>query len=221
LTPALWPGLAHAGDGFWSHEITESGVTVITKTEEGRELPIFRGEGIVVANLFEILAILDDNDRATEWMSKCVGARVLQHISEFERIEYNRTGAPWPVSDRDVVLRARITSNPSKRAITVRFHNTTHESKPPQSGVVRMPRLQGYYRLKMIDADHTRVTYEVDADPGGMLPDWLAKRTSRRLALDTILNLRRQVVRTRGHYESYRSRMDPARGGKFAAEFKM
>jgi len=39
-----------------------------------------------------------------------------------------------------------------------------------------------------------------DADPGGLLPTWLATRATRWLPLRTLQGLRRQVKRTRGWY---------------------
>ena len=40
-----------------------------------------------------------------EWMREAVGAEVLEKYPDGSVVFYNRSGAPWPVSDRDVVLR--------------------------------------------------------------------------------------------------------------------
>jgi len=77
-----------------------------------------------------------------------------------------------------------------------------------------MPRLAGYYHLEVIDAGH-----QVDADPGGLLPDWLVKLTSRKLPIETLVGLRRQVAKTRGKYEAFLKRYDPTKGGKVPAAF--
>src|SRR5512146_2065661 len=84
-------GVAGADDG-WVQDANEKGVVVTTKTEAGRNLPIFRGVGTIDAGVFEIFAVLDDITRYTEWMADCKAARVVKQTSELDRIEYNRIG---------------------------------------------------------------------------------------------------------------------------------
>ena len=218
LVTSLPGGAARAEDG-WTQDADEKGVVVTVKSVPGRGLPIFRGVGQVDAGLFEILAVLDDISKFTEWMSDCTAARIVKQKNEFERIEYNRIAAPWPVSDRDTTIRSWVEVNVAKAEVKARFQSVDTPDQPPVSGVVRMPRLEGYYLLQAIDAGHTRVTYQVDADPGGMLPEWLIKLTTRKLPIETLVGLRRQVARTRGKYEVFLKRYDPTKGGKVPDQF--
>jgi hypothetical protein len=218
VASALAPGRAGADDG-WVEDANEKGVVVTTKTEAGRGLPIFRGVGTVDAGVFEILAVLDDTAHATDWMADCKSARVVKQINELERIEYNRIAAPWPVADRDTVIRSWVEGSVAKRDVWARFQQVTSPDAPAVSGVVRMPRLVGFYHLEAIDAGHTKVTYQVDADPGGLLPDWLVKLTSRKLPIETLVGLRKQVAKTRGQYEAFLKRYDPSKGGTVPAAF--
>jgi hypothetical protein len=218
LAVSLPAGPAGADDG-WQQDANEKGVVVTTRTEAGRSLPIFRGVGTVDAGAFEILAVLDDISHFTEWMADCKGARVVKQINEFERIEYNRVGAPWPVSDRDATVRSWIEASASKGDIWARFQSMAVPEAGPVAGVVRMPRLVGYYHLEAIDAEHTKVTYQVDAAPGGLLPDWLVKLTSRKLPIETLVGLRKQVAKTRGQHEAFLKKYDPSKGGKVPDQF--
>ena len=127
---SLPPGVAGADDG-WVQDANEKGVVVTTKTEPGRSLPIFRGVGTVDANVFEILAVLDDIGHFTEWMADCKAARVVKQVSELERFEYNRIGAPWPVSDRDTVIRSWVQGSVSKRDVWARFQSVSRSEAPP------------------------------------------------------------------------------------------
>ena len=213
LATALPAGGAGPDEG-WVQDANEKGVLVTTRTEPGRSLPVFRGVTTMDANIFEILAVLDDIARFTEWMSDCKEARVVKQVNELERIEYNRTAAPWPVSDRDTTIRTWIEATPSKGEVWGRFQSITTPAAPPIDGVVRTPRLAGFYHLEAIDIGHTKVTYQVDADPGGLLPEWLVKLTTRKLPIETLANLRKQVIKTRGKYDAFLKRYDPSKGGK-------
>ncbi len=211
--------IAADDDNGWRHETTEEGVSVSLRNEPGRDLPVFRGVGKVDASIFEILGVLDDSPRLVEWMSNCIGSKVLKQVNEFDRIVYNRTDSPWPVSDRDVVLSATVQASMTKREVWCRFESTNYPAMGPIDGVVRMPRLRGYYRLQAIDETHTRVTYQIDADPGGMLPDWLVARATKQLPIQTIVGMRKQVKKMRGKYDEFVRRYDPAQGGKIPEQF--
>ena len=101
-------------------------------------------------------------------------AKKLKQLPNFGRIVYSRTEAPWPVSDRDVVLRGELEVNPDKGVAISRFWASKSKLKGKVSGVVRMKRLRGFWKLTAISDTRTRVVYQVSADPAGLLPDWVA-----------------------------------------------
>lgn len=204
----------------WQHLMTESGVSVWLRDEPGRSLPIFKGIATIDAGMFECLAVLDDTARHVDWMSNCKVSRVIKTVDEFERYVYNRTRAPWPVSDRDAVVHGTIQGSVAKREVWSRFQAVALPQMPPVDGVVRMPVLRGYYRMQAIDEKHTRITYQIDADSGGMLPNWLVSRTVRRLPVETIVGLRSQVGRTRGKYMGFLQKYDPTFGGTVPERFR-
>lgn len=207
------------GDTGWVFATSEAGISVSVRSDDSRSLPMFRGIGTVDASILDILAVLDDTGRHTEWMANCAKAKVIRHLGEFDRIVYNRTASPWPVSDRDVVLLGSIEGSMIKREVWSYFKAVSEPGNGPIDGIVRMPRLKGFYHLQALDDTHTRVTYQIDADPGGMLPDWLVSRATKRLPIDTISGLRRQTQKMRGHYDAFLKKYDPARGGVVPAIF--
>lgn len=203
---------AHAAG--WEVITKEDGITVSKKETPGKALPTFRGTGVVKASLYEILAVLDDTSRNPDWMHNCHSAKLLEQVDEVTRIIYNRTEAPWPVSDRDVVLRSKATWNVEKRTVMVRFVSISSPMMGEVEDVVRMPKLAGFYKLTAIDWDTTRVTYQVDADPGGSLPDWVVSAVQNDIPLHTLKKLRGQVKKMRGKYPEFLKLWDPRHGGK-------
>lgn len=222
-----WAAALRPARGAWADDevgwkiiAQENGVVVWNRLEPGREVPVFKGIGTVEAGLFEVLAVLDDVPRHTEWMANCMQSRILKQVNDFDRVLYNRTHAPWPVSDRDVVLNCTVDGTMSKREVFCPFTSFASPLQGQVDGVVRMPRLRGHYRLYGIDDKHTRVTYQIDVDPGGHLPDWVVELTSKKLPLDTIVGLRRQVAKTRGRYSAFLQKYDPAHGGTIPPQFQ-
>lgn len=216
---ALGHVTAAVAAGPWRNVLEEDGIVVSVREEEGRPYAEFRGVGVVAANLFQLLAILDDTPRHCDWQANCTVSKVVKRVNEFERYIYHRIKAPWPVSDRDVVLRGWVEADVAKRIVHSRFRAAPLAGYPPVAGVVRMPALDGFYRLEWLGADATRVTYQVVAGTGGMLPAWLANRTNRKLPLGTLLGMRRQAKLMAGKYEAFHQRYNPDRGGTIPGDF--
>ncbi|HWE27951.1 MAG TPA: SDR family NAD(P)-dependent oxidoreductase [Polyangia bacterium] len=191
------PVVAHADtDGGWQQIKQSDGITVYKRVVDGSPLKEFRGRAVVAAPVADILAVFNDVPRATEWMDSCNGSRAVADISDSEKVVYNRTHAPWPVADRDAVLHNVARFDEHARSVELDFWSVDDAKAPPVSGVVRMPYLRGHWILwPSTDGTTTRVEYQVHANPGGALPNWLVNYVSRDLPFKTIEGLRAQVKR--------------------------
>ena len=200
------PGSIHAGEAPKWKVITDSeGVLVSQKEVPGRSLPIFKGVTVIEADIFEILGVLQDVEKNPEWMHACVDAKRLKKFSDTEFLVYNRSGAPWPISDRDVVVRSKAKIDRENQVLTITMRSTESKLMPPNEDVVRMPRLNGHYIFSEASEGKTQIEYQIDADPGGLIPAWLAKMASRDIPLKTLVNLRNRVKKTAqaGTYKKY------------------
>jgi hypothetical protein len=147
------------------------------------------------------MGVLQDFERHCEWQHGCKEAKLIERTDQFRRVSYNRTDAPWPVDDRDVVLGSTVSVDLANRTVMIRFEAVKHRAQPEVDGVVRMVRLRGYYMLTSSGPNTTRVQYQVDADPGGWIPDWVVRMASEDIPLNTLRNLRKQVLRVGGQYD--------------------
>jgi hypothetical protein len=213
LLLALAAPCASAKPGPWELITNERGVKVQAREIPGQGLPEFRGIGMINGTIFEVLAVIDHTSNHPQWLANCTDAKLLRRLPNFGRIVYSRTKAPWPVDDRDVVLQGKLEVDPVKGVAISRFWATKSKMKSPVDGVVRMTRLRGFWKLSAITKKKTRVVYQVSADPGGILPDWVAEFAQKELPLETIAGLRRQVKKTRGDYDAFLQRYDPDHGG--------
>jgi len=189
----------------WRVVTDEEGVVVSQKKVPGRSLPIFKGVTVIEADVFEILGVLQDVEKNPEWMHACVEAKRLKKFSDKEFLVYNRSGAPWPISDRDVVVRSKANIDRGNQVLTITMRSTESKLMPPVKGAVRMPRLNGHYIFSEAGPGKTQIEYQIDADPGGLIPGWLATMASRDIPLRTLVNLRNRVKITaqNGTYREY------------------
>ncbi|MGZ3426089.1 MAG: START domain-containing protein [Polyangia bacterium] len=197
LAGAAAPARADGSDGAWEQVSNKDGIVVQRRTVAGSKLKEFLGRGIVEAPIGRVLAVIRDANRRAEWMPSCGDSHLVEEdLAARTQVAYHRTKAPWPVSDRDSINRAEMIVEPAKHRVYLPFEAIASPKFPPVKGVVRMPSLRGHWILRPVDGGRmTEAEYQVFADPGGILPDWLANLASKTLPRDTIAGLRRQVSR--------------------------
>jgi hypothetical protein len=176
--------------GDWEKEFTKEGITVYTRPVEGSSLREFRGEGIIDAPLEVCRNVIDDTESHTKWRPDCIEAKSFKSEGK-DFFSYNETKAPWPVSNRDVVIKTQITE--TKQKVVYNFTAVDRQDLMPlKDGVVRMTRLTGMWILER-KGDKTHVTYQASVDPGGSIPSWLANKTSKDQPYKSLLGLRDMV----------------------------
>jgi hypothetical protein len=174
----------------------DAGIEVYRRTVAGSALHEFQGTGVIEAPIPAVLAVLDDSEHRTEWMKEAVAQTMISRNGDREQTFYSRTGAPWPVSDRDSVVRAITTVDIKAKMVRVEMNSMEHPSWPPQKGVVRMPHLCGHWFLWPSNGGKwTRVEYQVHADPGGSLPSSIINMVSKKIPHSAISEMQKQVVR--------------------------
>ena len=168
--------------------LVEDGITVESDSEEGRALPIMIGTTTMNASAERIASWVTAVHTYVDWQHNCDEARVLTQ-PDGSHLTYNRVASPWPVSDRDVVLRSS-RAELEGGGIRLEFRSTEDAKLDTPRGVVRMPRLIGSYVLTPTAEGGTHVVYTLDSDPGGSLPAWLIKQASKDLPFRTLKKLK-------------------------------
>lgn len=206
LVSAL-PGLARASD--WEMIAEREGIVVSRRPVEGRGLPQLRSVGEVLGTPYEVLAILLDVPAHVDWRPDCVESKTVRRVDTWRSIIYTRTDAPWPVSDREVVVENEVIFIDPPSKVKVTFRAVTAPDVERTRGTVRMKMATGFYAIEAIDDARALVHYEVDADPGGSLPDWLVSMQSTRNPFETLAGLRSRLEETRGQYRAQIARFPP------------
>ncbi|QOI98564.1 MAG: hypothetical protein HRU69_14220 [Flammeovirgaceae bacterium] len=107
----------------------------------------------------------------TEWQYNIIKAEVLEVIGDLELIYRAEVKAPWPVSNRDLVVRLRITQDPATRVMTFSIVSIP-DYIPPYDGIVRVPKSEGKWVITPLN-NRLKIDYSFIVDPGGSVPSWL------------------------------------------------
>jgi hypothetical protein len=87
----------------------------------------------------------------------------------------------------------------SERMVVLTFKNHDPKLRPLPDRVVRMPKLEGFYKLWKMSASETKVVYQVEADVGGVVPKWIAARVAKEMPYETLYALRERVISRHPH----------------------
>jgi hypothetical protein len=188
----------------WHKTHEESGIVVSTRSEPGDAVTTFRGQGEVKGGLVHLLAILLDDVRSKEWAKGVTTSKVLRNIDAQTAIVYSYSAQPWPVKDRDLVLKRTFeVLGPGQLKVRLVCLPEMPSGQPESESALRVKRCETVILLRKVDAATTYVDYRVMADPGGNNPGWIVRWVSKNLPLDTLRSLREQVKRTKGKYQEF------------------
>lgn len=166
---AVLAGTATAAEERWEVRVDQDGLRVETRHVPGSRFKAFRATTRVAATPEAVLGRLRDVARYPEWFPHTTQARVMEQ-ADGRWASYIRTGAPWPVKDRDAVYVSTLETSPDAYHIDV---SVAPSLAPEVSGAVRIRQAAGYWDL-IRAGDATVVTWEFHVEPGGSVPSSLA-----------------------------------------------
>lgn len=164
------PSLA---DDSWRLASDEDGIQVYLRQVPDSNYQSFRGVAVIKADV-RTLSDLQENLRvACKWLYACADMRLLT-VKDDTTWVYLTTALPWPAATRDMVLRVR--TERSDDGSLIRYLDAVPGMVERQPGQIRVTQLQGLWKMVPRGERETEVTYELQAEPAGDIPAWLANR---------------------------------------------
>ena len=171
-------------------------ITTWKKSLPGKSLDAFKGETIVPYPMLTVLAVMADIANYPSWVFQCDSAEFLSRLGP--NIARIRVNGIWPVNDRDAVLRNTLRQDPATLAITI--HSVAAPRlMPEEDGVVRMPALDNDFVLTPLSATSTRIAFTTFADPGGLIPAWLANFVAVSAPFNTLRDMKKRMALPQYH----------------------
>lgn len=131
---------------------------------------------------------IDNVNNFPSWVFKCNNAYAVDTPSENETIYYASYDMPFPVSDRDIVVSSKRSTDEKGRIF---YHcNARPELVPKNGNKVRVTEMKARWMIEANPDGSTAIDYRIRTSVGGNIPAWLVnlcvtsgpKRTMTRLA---------------------------------------
>jgi hypothetical protein len=193
--------LAETADDGWHVIDRDRGITVSRKEQPGRGLPAFRGQGQLKGNVLQVLALMLDSDRVERWAHGVNKSRRVKRINAQEELIYLYSDVPWPVRDRDMVVRRRV--EVVRPGAEFKIHLSCEpDAVPLASGTVRVRECSSAFHLRKVSEGVTEVDYQMSLDPAGLLPKWAGNYVAKHVPFKTLVGLEERAAQTQGQYEA-------------------
>lgn len=174
LLLALTPHLINAQDisPKWKLRKQKKDLQVYVKESTDSPFKELRLKFTVNASMSSIVRLLQDVEAIPDWVYKCPEAYTVERVNEQEEIYYNLVDFPWPMDDRDIVIRNVLTQDSITKV--VRSESVSEDYHlPEKEGIIRIKKLNLWWVFTPKPSGEVEVEYYLKSDPGGMIPAWI------------------------------------------------
>jgi len=186
------PVTATEPDSSWQSVVEREEVAVYRRAVAGSPIDESLAITTLDASLSAATALILDIDNNYRWIDSVDQSRVIERISDTESINYTVSHAPWPVSDRDAVVRTRVSQDPDHLTVLI-SSEALPAFIPEKPGMIRVAVITSSWRLLPLPAGRVEVQYQVHSSPGGHLPSWLINAIVTEQPLNTLINMRTAI----------------------------
>lgn len=149
----------------------KDGIKVYTCKSDTSKFRSLKAEFVITnTTMAKLKAFLFDAPNFVNWQFDVVQSSALEIISDNEMIYRTVVDAPWPVDDREIIVKI-ITKTYSDDF--AEFHiNTVASSFSQTDDLIRVPLFRANWSVRRVD-DLLYAVYTLDIDPGGYVPPFL------------------------------------------------
>src|ERR1700686_1731279 len=184
---ALFLAVAWRAEGEdWKLVGNQHGVEIYRRDVPGSDVVAFKGQGTIEAPLWKVASILLDTKRAPEWAESLKESRVGPNAY----VEYNPLGMPFILRDRDFVSEVVIEVNADARTFGL-VYKPTDDHSIAVTKYVRGEIRSGLFQVRSVEqGKRSTLMAEIQCDPKGAIPTWIANFFQRSWPLPTFERLR-------------------------------
>lgn len=179
---------AMAADPAWTLRKAEDGVEISSRPAVSSPINDIRSFTHLKTSMDSIIGLMRDYSARPRWDSMCGEIKVLKQEPAAETV-YVHLKMPWPVTDRDLVMRVEWKQDPVTGVISQHAYGTP-DAAPPRDGRVRMAAFDNTWTFTP-NADGTITVDSIaHADPGGPMPVWMINKLSSDAPLQAMKKLK-------------------------------
>lgn len=181
-----------AAQRVWTLKKDADSVKVYTSHTEESAFKSIKAIFTVNTTMSQLASMVWNVDGYDQWQYNTIVCKVLKKINDREMIYYAEIEAPWPVSNRDMVVRLKITQDENTKVMTI---DTVSEPTfiPDEEDLVRVPMSKAQWIVTPLGKNKLKVEYTILIDPGGSVPAWMVNMVCVDAPYQSFTKLRNQI----------------------------
>jgi len=191
LTILATTATADTFHGDWELAMDKNGIKAYSRKIAGSGIFEFRAVMVVEAPIEVVGEMLRDVPAVSEWLPYCDKSRLLKMEDRNNFTIYFSLDLPWPVKDRDLVMKSVTEYDFDHGRAVSDLYNTEAASCPPKESHIRIPDMTGQYVFEFITREKTGIIHTYRADIAGSLPEWMANFATKYNIYNTFINMKK------------------------------
>lgn len=179
-----------AQEAAWELRKDRDGIKVYVREAIDSPFKELKMKFSVNATMSSVVALLQDIEAIPDWVYKCEVGYVVEKINDEEEYYYNLIDFPWPLSDRDFIVKSKLYQDPVTKVLRSESYAVT-DKMPEKEGVVRIVETNLWWEFTPHANGQIDVDYYLKSDPGGYLPAWIVNMAIDQGPIQTIKRFRK------------------------------
>lgn len=186
----------------WLFIKEKHGVKAYKKHIPNSTLYTFKGEGIIPQPIEKVVALLLDNQSATQWIPKLISCKELSNNNQWPKsfMQFSLFDAPWPLKDRYFFSRIDVQIRDNGNTVIIDYEDIAAEAglkevQPPVKAI--LGELSGSeYTLKRLDDGKTYFSAISAVRPNGKIPNWLLNWVGSSMPFDSFIRMNQELTKS-------------------------
>lgn len=168
------------------------GIRVYSCPSKHSKFKLIKAEFTVTATANKLTAMWLDPENYTKWQYNTVEANLIKRLNNNEIIYYTEVAAPWPVSNRDLVVHLKVSEDKQTKNLHVSA-NSVSDIVPLKEQKIRIPTSISSWKVTPINESQFNVEYSMEIDPGGYVPAWMVNMVAAEAPYESFRNFKKIV----------------------------
>ena len=175
----------------WTFIKERDGIKIYTRNEQNSSLKSFMGVMDLKTQMKKVTSMIGNVKNTSWWDENVKEVKVLAYEENKYMQYYLVYHAPWPLTDRDLCVEARITIDSVTGCHTI-YTVPLPGVVPDRTDKVRIRNYWQRWTIQPMPNGVIHLVLEGYADPGGSIPSWIYNM----VITETPLNILRGIQRT-------------------------
>ncbi len=185
----------------WEQIRQKQGITVFTRRNPNMDFKEFKSKMVIEGTLDQFLSVLYDVEGLPSWGYNLKEVSLVSRQADTIQVYYAEAKAPFPYKNRDGVYLNRFRWNSAERTLLVEIE-MPEDVVPEKDNLVRM-KGYGSWIVRQVNDGELEITFQMQMDPGGNIPAWLANMFAGDTPYHTLLGLRTAMKEEKHQLKSY------------------